>query len=261
MSLFIFDLDGVIYRGNSLLPGVRETLSSLEERGEKICFLSNNSTLSKKGYLKKLSMMGLKVREEQLFPSSYLCALYFKNLPDRTSGKVMIIGERGLFEELKKIGLKISWNPSEVKWVVVGLDRRFNFRKMCLAYQAILKGAKFIATNTDITYPLENTTIPAAGAIVKAIEVSTGKSPLVLGKPQTFGLKIVLEKTGYFPESTILVGDRLETDILAGNKMGVRTVLVLSGISSLEEVKKAPPCCQPKHIISNLSQLLSLKLN
>lgn len=258
MSLFVFDLDGVIYRGNTLLPGVKQTLVTLERKGEKICFLSNNSTLSRRGYRKKLGKMGLNLREDQLFPSSYLCALYFSQ-QNQTSGKVMIIGEKGLFEELKAIGLRISWVPSEVKWVVVGLDRKLTFRKLSLAYQAIIKGAHFIATNTDVTYPLEETTIPAAGAIVKAIEVSTGKAPLVLGKPETFGLKIVLKRAGYSPSQTVLVGDRLETDITAGNKLGINTVLVLSGISSLEQVKKAPPCAKPRYIISNLEELLSLK--
>ena len=258
MSLFIFDLDGVIYRGDKLLPGVRETLIYLEERGEKILFLSNNSTLSRKGYFKKLSRMGLKFKEEQFFPSSYLCALYFAR-QNQNSGKVMIIGERGLFEELKAAGLQISWNPSEVRWVVVGMDRKLTFRKLCLAYQAIIRGAGFIATNLDVTYPLEETTIPAAGAIAKALEVSSGKAPLLLGKPEIFGLKIVLEKTGYSPSQTVLVGDRLETDILAGNKMGVHTVLVLSGISSPEEVKKATPLSKPEYVIFSLPELLSLK--
>jgi len=258
MSLFIFDLDGVIYRGNKLLPGVRETLTSLKERGEKVCFLSNNSTLSRKGYLKKLGKMGLKFREDQFFPSSYLCTLYFAR-QNQNSGKVMIIGERGLFEELRTTGLQISRDPSEVGWVVVGMDRKLTFRKLCLAYQAIIRGARFIATNTDVTYPLEETTIPAAGAIVKALEVSTGKTPLVLGKPETFGLKIVLEKTGYSPSQTVLVGDRLETDIVAGNKMGVHTVLVLSGISSPEEVERAASLSKPKYVISSLPELLSLK--
>ena len=261
MRVFVFDLDGVIYRGNTLLPGVKNTLFSLEERGYQLFFLSNNSTLSRKGYLKKLGKMGIKLKEEQLFPSSYLCALYFKTKEKVNSKKVMIIGEKGLFEELKKIKLKISFNPKKVGYVVVGMDRKINFRKLSAAYQAIKNGAKFIATNTDLTYPLEKTTIPAAGAIVKALEVSTGKKPLILGKPETFGLEVILKKTGHPPSQVVLVGDRLETDIAAGNKLGVYTVLVLSGISSIEDVKKAPSSLKPRSIIPALPDLLSLKFN
>jgi len=261
MRLFVFDLDGVIYIGNTLLSGVKQTLESLEKRGEKICFLSNNSTLSRKGYCKKLGKLGLKVREEQLFTSSYLCALYLKNHRKITpEEKVMVIGESGIIQELKKAKIDISRNPEKVRYVVVGMDRKLNFRKLCLAYQAIIKGAEFIATNTDTTYPLEGKTIPASGAIVKALEVSTKKTPIVLGKPYTFGIKTLLKSTGFPSSQTILVGDRLETDIALGNKMGIKTVLVLSGISSRQEVEKAPFSLKPDFVISSLPELLSLNI-
>ncbi len=261
MKLFIFDLDGVIYVGDTLLPGVKETLNSLEKRGEEICFLSNNSTLSREGYCQKLGRFGLKLQQKQLFPSSYLCALYLRNYRKISPGeKVMIIGEKGLFQELKKTGVSPSWDPEKVKYVVVGMDRKLNFRKLSLAHQAILKGAEFIATNADNTYPLEKKTIPASGSIVKALEVSTQISPLVLGKPQTFGLKIVLQSTGFSSSQTVLIGDRLETDIALGNKLEIQTILVLSGISSRQEVEKAPPALKPCHVISSLPELLSIAI-
>lgn len=260
MKLFIFDLDGVIYRGNTLLPGVKQTLKALEEKGERICFLTNNSTLSRKGYCKKLARWELKIKQNQLFPSSYLCALYLKNYKRVGSeARVMIIGERGLSQELKTEGIDITWSPEKAKHVVVGMDRRLNFNKLSLAYQAIINGAEFIATNTDLTYPLEKKTIPGAGAIVKALEVSTRKTPFTLGKPETFGLRIVLEHTGFSSSQAILVGDRLETDIAAGNKAGIRTVLVLSGITSRRELEKAPAALKPGYVISSLPQLLSLE--
>lgn len=257
--LFIFDLDGVVYRGEALLPGVKKTLISLKREGAKICFLSNNSTLSRKGYIRKLEKMGLGVRKDELFPSSYLCALYFRQSKNINQKKVMIVGEKGLYEELKREGVKISSNPREVNYVVVGMDRKFNFRKLTLAHQAITMGASFIATNPDTTYPVEEgKTIPGAGAVVKAIEVSTGTAPLVLGKPEKFGLEIVLKQTGYSPARTILIGDRLETDIAAGNKLGIRTVLVLSGISTREEIENIKPNLQPNYTITDISELLTL---
>lgn len=285
MSLYIFDLDGVIYRGEKLLPGAKETLNLLRRRGEEICFLSNNSTLSRWGYLRKLTRLEIQVSLEELFPSSYLAAVYFKTLEsvfddsfgmqensseyfqvrDRKKGdqgrrkeRLFIIGEEGLFEELSKAGLNIVQEVSEADYVVVGMDRKFNFKKLCQAYDAISNGAKFIATNTDLTYPLENKTIPAAGAIVKAIEVSTGKPPLVLGKPEVFGLETVMKARKYSPENTIIIGDRLETDILAGRRMKITTVLVLSGISSQKEMEKLPPSRRPDYVISSLQDLPSL---
>ena len=257
MSLYVFDLDGVIYRGKNLLPGVKETLLTLEQRGEEICFLSNNSTLSRKGYFKKLTHMGIKVKENQFFPSSYLAALY---LSQNKCKEVFVVGEEGIFEELGKVGVKISSNINGVDYVVVGMDRGFNFQKLTIAYQAIVRGAKFLATNADVTFPLEKGTSPGAGAIVKALEASTGKTPLVLGKPQTFGLEKVMQAKGYSPKQVILVGDRLETDIAAGRKAGVITVLVLSGISTLKEAENAAFPLKPHYIISTLKELLFLKL-
>lgn len=259
MKLFIFDLDGVIYIGDTLLAGVKETLDKLGERGDKICFLSNNSTVSRKRYRKKLKKWGLKVSEEQIFPSSYLCALYLKNYKKiKSHEKVMVIGESGIFHELKNQSIAISRDPQKVSYVVVGMDRKLNFKKLCAAYQAILNGAEFVATNTDPTYPLENKTIPASGAIVKALEVSTKKKPIVLGKPEIFGLQIVLRHMQCTPAQVVFVGDRLDTDIALGNKMQITTVLVLSGISSRSEAEKAPRSLQPSHIIQSLPSLLSI---
>jgi len=260
MSLYIFDLDGVIYRGERLLSGAKESLDLLRERGEKVCFLSNNSTLSRRGYLRKLTRLGIRVSLEELFPSSYLAAVYFNRDRRREKSRLFVIGEEGLFEELREAGVRIVQEESEADYVVVGMDRNFTFGKLCQAYEAILNGAKFIATNTDSTYPLEEKTIPAAGAIVKAIEVSTGRMPLVLGKPEVFGLETILKAKGCPREEAIIVGDRLETDILAGKRMGITTVLVLSGISRREDVKRLSPSLRPDYIIPSLKDLPSLKL-
>ncbi len=257
MSLYVFDLDGVIYRGKTLLPGAKETLLTLEQRGEEICFLSNNSTLSRKGYLKKLTHMGIKVKEEQFFPSSYLTALY---LSQNKCKKAFVIGEEGLFEELEKAKVNVSPTIDGVDYVVVGMDRSFNFQKLSLAHQSIVRGAKFLATNTDTTFISEKGISPGAGAIIKALEACTGKTPLVLGKPQTLGLEKVMQEKGYYPEQVILIGDRLETDIAAGRKAGATTVLVLSGISTLKEAKNATFPLKPHYIISTLKELLLLNL-
>ena len=260
MSLYIFDLDGVIYRGERPLPGVKETLTQLRKRGDKICFLTNNSTLSRSGLQKKLTQMGIEVNLEDLFPSSYLAAIYLSHKIKRKNTMVLVFGEEGLFEELSQAGIKLTSKAKDADYVVVGMDRKFNFEKLKLAYEAILNGAKFVATNRDVTYPVEEGTIPAAGAIVKALEVSTHKRALLLGKPRLFGLKTVMKSKGYTSGDAILVGDRLETDILAGKKLKITTVLILSGITLEKMLQKAPPSLKPNYVIHSLLDLPSLKI-
>ncbi len=255
MSLYIFDLDGVVYRGEKVLPGVKESLSLLRNRKEQICFLSNNSTLSRQGFLRKLDRLGIQAKLDELYPSSYLAAVYLSGNRQRKENRALVIGEEGLLEELREAGIKITQKEDQADYVVVGMDREFNFKKLCQAYRAILKGAKFIATNMDLTYPLEEETAPGAGAIVKAIEVSTGKTPLLLGKPEIFGLSTIIKDKGQSLSDVILIGDRLETDILAGKRMGITTVLVLSGISRFEEVEKTPPSLRPDYVIPSLRDL------
>ncbi len=260
MSLYIFDLDGVIYRGERLLPGVKETLTQLRKRGDEICFLTNNSTLSRSGFQKKLTQMGIEVNLEDLFPSSYLAAIYLSHKIKRKNYLVLVFGEEGLFEELSQAGIKLTSKAKDAHYVVVGMDRKLNFEKLKLAYEAILNGAKFVATNGDVTYPTEEGTIPAAGAIVKALEVSTHKRALLLGKPRPFGLKTVMKIKGYAPADTILVGDRLETDILVGKRLKIVTVLVLSGITLKKMLPEAPPSLKPDYVIQSLLDLPSLKI-
>lgn len=260
--LWIFDLDGVVYRGKTLLSGAKKTLNILEERGEEICFLSNNSTQSRRSLQAKLVRMGIKVKQSQLFPSSYLAAIYFSQNPRRRKARLMVIGENGLDEELRGAGLKAIQESDTADYVLVGMDRKVDFPVLCQAHRAVLKGARLIATNTDATYPVEGETIPGAGVIVRALEVSTGKRALVLGKPHPFGLRMIMKVKGYKdPRQIVLVGDRLETDIATGKKVGVITVLVLSGISNRQEAKAMHPRRQPDYVISSLRELPALKFS
>ena len=261
MSLYIFDMDGVIYRGKKVLPGAKRSLTLLKRRKEEVCFLSNNSTLSRWGHQKRLYRMGIEVSLEDLFPSSYLAAIYFSMDKQRMKGKVFIIGEEGLFEELRTAGIPITSRIGEVDSVVVGMDRGLSFEKLTLAHQAITRGAKFIATNMDLTYPVENGTLPGAGPIVKALEASTGKTPFLLGKPEVFGLNMVMQSKEYSPQDTLFIGDQLETDILAGKRAGVTTILVFSGVTGGDKLKHAPASLKPDYTISSLEELPSLQLS
>lgn len=260
MSLYIFDLDGVVYLGQTPLLGAKETLNLLKKRGNEVSFLTNNSTLSREGFLRKLDQMGIKACPEDLFPSSYLAAIYLSRKKRKEEIRVLVIGEEGLFQELKQAGIKTTTRIEEINYILVGMDRKFNFKKLQLAHKAILEGAKFIGTNKDVTYPVEEGTMPGAGAIIKALEASTHRKAFILGKPHSFGLKAIMKSKGYQPKDTILVGDRLDTDIQAGKKLRITTVLTLSGITSQKMVEETASSRLPDYVIHSLSELLSLRI-
>jgi 4-nitrophenyl phosphatase len=140
---------------------------------------------------------------------------------------------------------------------VVGIDRSINYLKLKSAQQAILHGARFIATNRDATYPLENGRVePGAGSIVAAVEVASGVSPIVIGKPETYSLEKILGLTGSKPEETVVVGDRIDTDVAMGKTAGVKTVLTLTGVTSREDILELPPHLMPNLVLENLCHLI-----
>jgi 4-nitrophenyl phosphatase len=168
------------------------------------------------------------------------------------------IGEFGLLGELEAIGMNLT-DDEPVDYVVVGIDRKFNYDTLVKAQRAILGGAKFIATNPDTTYPLEEgRVVPGNGALVAAIRAATGVEPIMIGKPETTAMHEILELAHATPADTVVVGDRLDTDILAGNRIGAITVLVLTGIGTMEEVCAAGPDMKPRIIIKELPELLDV---
>lgn len=252
--ILIFDMDGVIYRGHELLPGVRETLELLEREGHKVHYMTNNSTQTRESYRQKLAGMGITADVGHIMTSSYATALFLKE-KHAIGRSVLAVGEPGLVEELTEIGMKVVEEPP-ADYVVVGLDRGFTYKKLLNAQQAIYHGARFIATNRDATFPLENDRIiPGGGAIVAAVQEATGIKPAVMGKPETYALKKILDMESGTPEDAVLIGDRLDTDVQAGKNLGSKTVLMLTGITSAEQAAKAPEELKPDVILSDLSEL------
>jgi 4-nitrophenyl phosphatase len=210
---YVFDLDGVIYRGNEPQPHASETLRELRLRGHKISFFTNNSTKSREDYKAKLDGMNIPVSLDEIMTSAYATALYLQE-QGRTGSCVYVVGENGLVHELESTGMEILQNShnGRADFVVVGLDKQFTYEKMMCAQQHILAGAKFIATNTDATFPVEEgVVIPGGGAIVSSIETASGIEPMVIGKPQTYALSKLLQIAGGTPERSIMIGDRLES--------------------------------------------------
>lgn len=259
---YVFDLDGVIYRGNEPQPHASETLLELARRGHKIFFLTNNATKSRKDYQDKLQGMNIPAQPNQIVTSAYATSLFIKE-QGKEKPKAFVVGEAGLIHELESVGVEIVEDvyQNKVDYVVVGLDRGFNYKKLTDAQYAILSGATFIATNPDATYPLEEGKLaPGSGAVVSAVETATSTKPVVIGKPHSYAVKKVLELADATPATSIMIGDRLDTDIAAGNRMKMHTVLVLTGISSLTDAINAPAELKPQHIIPDLEALLNISV-
>jgi phosphoglycolate/pyridoxal phosphate phosphatase family enzyme len=239
ISAIILDMDGVLYTGSRVIRGAPGAVKWFRENGKKLIFSTNNSTSTRAGYARKLTRMGIPARESEILTSGYATAAYIrKRCP---SAKIYVVGERGLESELKLAGFKLvpQEEAEKATHVVVGFDRKINYRKISGGLTALLAGAEFIATNTDSTYPTEAGLFPGAGAMVGALTGCSGREPsLVIGKPYPHMIKIALGLLGAKPSETVMIGDRIDTDVRAGKVTGIRTVLVLSGISTEKDARE-----------------------
>lgn len=255
---FVFDLDGVVYRGDQPLAGAVDTIETLRRLGDQVYFFTNNSTHTRTTYVEKLGRMGIPADEDHIMTSAYATALYLVEKGAR-GASVFVVGEEGPREELKAVGMKLVEDGlnEKVDYVVVGMDRKFNYDTLTKAQHAILGGAEFVATNRDATFPLEaGVIVPGGGAIVAAIEVATGVTPTLIGKPETPTVRKVLELAHASPENSVVVGDRLDTDVLVGKRIGMTTVLVLTGITTQKDLESAPPELKPDIVIHSLPEML-----
>ncbi|XP_072092233.1 phosphoglycolate phosphatase 1A, chloroplastic isoform X3 [Arachis hypogaea] len=257
VETFIFDCDGVIWKGDKLIEGVPETLDMLRSKvGKRLVFVTNNSTKSRKQYGKKFETLGLDVSEEEIFASSFAAAAYLKSIDFPKDKK-----EDGD----KKIELKPGFlmeHDHDVGAVVVGFDRYFNYYKIQYGTLCIREnpGCLFIATNRDaVTHLTDAQEWAGGGSMVGALGGSTQREPLVVGKPSTFMMDYLANKFGIAKSQICMVGDRLDTDILFGQNGGCKTLLVLSGVTSLETLQSPNNSIQPDFYTNKISDFLSLK--
>lgn len=238
-AAYIFDLDGVVYRGSTLITGAIETISYLRKTRHRVIFLTNNATSTRCNVAKKLIGLGISCSEEDVINSAYGTAVYIL----KTYGKSTIypIGEQGLLDELVGQGHTIvdDANTANAEIVVAGLDRAFTYEKLAKGLANIMNGAIFIATNTDALLPTENGFLPGAGSIVSSLATASGTEPLVVGKPHKLIMDIVIDHLGIAAHECVMVGDRLDTDILGAVNAGMGTMLVLTGVETLESIKKS----------------------
>lgn len=246
---FICDMDGVIYHGDRLLPGVKEFVDWMYRENKQFLFLTNASGRSPKELNQKLERMGLDVDESHFYTSALATAKFLSRQKPNCSA--FVIGDPGLYNALYDAGITINnINPD---YVVVGESSGYNYESICQAVKLVIEGAKLIGTNTDLTGPSENGIIPACRALIAPIEKATGKNAYFVGKPNPLMMRTGLRILGVHSEEAVMIGDRMDTDIIAGIESGLDTVLVLSGVSDMETVKQYPYA--PRLILSGVGDL------
>ncbi len=251
ISAFIIDMDGVLYRGNTAIPGADKFISTLEETGRDYLLLTNNSSLTPAQYEAKLAKMGIKVNQAKIFTSAQATAIYLRSIA-KPGAKILLIGMEGIREALLAAGFVLS-EDKDVDFVVVGIDLNLTYEKLKKAALAIRAGASFIGTNPDRTLPTEEGLCPGNGAILAALEASTEVKPTIIGKPSPLIFELALKRLGSNPEKTAVVGDRLETDILGAHQAGLKSILVLSGVADKSSLAAANP--KPDFVFESVKEL------
>ncbi|MDI9547348.1 MAG: HAD-IIA family hydrolase [Chloroflexota bacterium] len=261
---FVFDLDGTVYLGEEALPGAVETIAELRRRGSRVLFVSNKPLYPRQNYADKLTRLGIPATAGDVITSAYVLARYLAlHEPDL---RYYVVGEANLVAELEGQGLHVVGeladqdpqdviDPTGIDAVVVAFDRTLDYRKLNTAYQALRRGARYFATNGDKTCPMPGGDIPDAGATLAALLQISGRSPeLIAGKPSTVILQAALERLELPAQRCLMAGDRLETDIRMGHDAGMKTAVVLSGVTTRADAEKASP--QPDLVLANLGELV-----
>jgi len=251
----IIDLDGCVYVGNKVVEGVPEALEELAKRGIKLLYLTNNSSKTAYEYSKKLKDMGIKAETNDILTSAEATACYIAERYGARGKKVFLIGSEAFKAELEKRGLAVV-DSLDVDFVVLGVDFSFNYDKLTKACRAILRGAKFIASNLDATIPSEEGILPGAGSLASAVTKATGVKPIVVGKPSKRIILEALRRLGVGKEEVAIVGDRIETDIKAGKSTDIYTILVLTGVTSLEKLLEVDEKLRPDLVIDSLADIV-----
>jgi 4-nitrophenyl phosphatase len=248
---FIFDMDGVIYRGKAVLPGAVEFVAGLRRAGIPFLFLTNNATTPPQKVAGRLADMGIPASAHQVVTSAEVTAASLAaEMPGR---RVLLIGEEGIQQALTAAGFTFTDDYRQAELVVVSMDRGCTYARLREAGLAIQRGAPFYATNTDRSLPTEAGLIPGAGALVGALEIATGVQAAAFGKPQPGIFFYALKRLGAPAQLTAVVGDRPETDILGGQRAGLHTIAVLTGASTAEAFAALQP--PPDWVFADLSEL------
>ena len=248
-SGYLCDMDGVIYHGNRLLPGVKEFVEWLYQENKQFLFLTNNSGKTTRELQDKLARMGLDVDERHFYTSALATAEFVAN--QTPHAKAYVIGEPGLYNALYDKGITLSdVNPD---YVIIGEASGYNYDSICRAVHLVQRGARLIGSNSDLTGPTEEGIIPACRALVAPIELATGQSAYFVGKPNPLMMRNGLKLLGVHSQDAAIIGDRMDTDIVAGIESGLDTLLVLSGVTSREELQRFP--YRPRVVLNGVGEI------
>jgi NagD protein len=247
---FICDMDGVIYHGNRLLPGVKEFVEWLVKEKKNFLFLTNSSERTPKELQEKLARLGIQVDKDKFYTSALATAMFLSS--QKPKGSAYIIGEAGLINALYDVGY--SMNNIDPDYVVMGEARSYGYEKIEKAVNLVVNGAKLVGTNPDVSGPIEDGIAPATKALISPIEVATGKNAYFVGKPNPLMMRNALKKLNCTREQTIIIGDRMDTDIIAGIESEIDTCLVLSGISTRKTIEQFP--YQPTYVLDGVIDII-----
>ena len=251
---WLFDLDGTVYLGEALIPGAADTIAALRAAGRRVAFLSNKPLYTREDYADKLTRLGVPTRPDEVVSSSIVLARHLRRLD--AGAPVFVIGEPPLIGELRAHGFEVRAD-ADARWVVIAFDRTFDYAKLNTALQAVRRhDARLIATNPDRTCPTAEGEIPDCAGMMAAVEAVTGKTvEVVVGKPSPIILEVALQTLGVEARDCVMVGDRIETDIVMGKRLGLATVLVLSGITRADDPRIAE--LRPDLVVDSIRALVS----
>ena len=255
VKLFLFDMDGTLYLGDRLYDFTSELLSEIKKSGGRYMFMTNNSSKSVSAYIEKLNKLGIKAVKDDFITSSQATAYYLKkNHPNAT---LYVCGTQSLKDELIGEGFKITENVDETECIVMGFDTELTFKKLHdVSFMLCTRELPYIATNPDYVCPTEFGSVPDCGSVCDMIYNATGKRPIVIGKPEALMPILAMEHTGYLAENTLVVGDRIYTDIKSGIKAGTITALVLSGETTREILDKSED--KPDFVLESAKELIGI---
>jgi NagD protein len=246
---YLMDMDGVLVRGAQMIPGAAEFIARLESRGKPYLILTNNSLYTPRDLQARLARIGLRVPTEALYTSALATAQFLQR--QAPGGSAYVIGEAGLTTALHEVGFVLAEHQPD--YVVLGETLSYSFQRLTQAIRLIAAGARFIATNPDVVGPTEAGLVPATGALAALLAEATGVRPYFVGKPNPLMMRSALRQLGAHSEDSVMIGDRMDTDIVAGTEAGMRTILVLSGVTRREQVDRFP--YRPTSVVESVADI------
>jgi len=248
----IVDLDGTVYRGDSLLPGAADAVDRLRTAGLDILFFSNNPTRDGGAYVDRLRDLGVDVRPDEACSAGDVTTRYLER--HHRDDAIMLVGSPGLRDQFRRAGLRLTTDPGETEVLVGSWTREFGYEDMLAALRAVDEDTAFLGSDPDRTVPAEGDEIPGSGAVVGALAATVGRDPdAVLGKPSEAALEFALDRLGLSPAECLVVGDRLGTDVALGERAGMTTALVLSGVTDADEVARSD--VEPDYVLDSLADV------